>query len=328
MSKEIVKINHEDFGLEESKAKQIADQFKPMLDKMQELEKEANGIFKLDITDPETQSKAKELRLKYVKVRTGTAAIHKAQKSFYLAGGKFVDGWKNAQIFASQGLEEKLKAIEDHQKIEEQKRLDELKKNRESQILELGSELQGIQLELMTDEVFENYKKGVELSLKAQKEEAERLKKEDEEKQLKIKLYNDRKEKLIPFWNFLHEDHKSCDFGELPEESFDIILNEAKQSKTKSDQEAEKIKKAKEKAERENKKLKKQQADHAKIEADKKKKIEAEKSKTDVEKFSSLIDDFEMLKHKYEFDTEEFRKKQTLAVQLIDKTIKYLSDEG
>jgi len=31
---ELVKINHEDFGIEESKAKQISEVFKPMLEKM------------------------------------------------------------------------------------------------------------------------------------------------------------------------------------------------------------------------------------------------------------------------------------------------------
>ena len=40
MENQIVKINASDFGLEESKAAQIAAQFQPMLDKMVELENE------------------------------------------------------------------------------------------------------------------------------------------------------------------------------------------------------------------------------------------------------------------------------------------------
>jgi hypothetical protein len=47
-----------------------------------------------------------------MKIRTATLDIHKKQKAFYLAGGKFVDGWKNAQHFASMGKEEKLEEIE------------------------------------------------------------------------------------------------------------------------------------------------------------------------------------------------------------------------
>ncbi len=36
---ELVKINAKDYGLEESKAKQISDMFKPMLDLVADLEK-------------------------------------------------------------------------------------------------------------------------------------------------------------------------------------------------------------------------------------------------------------------------------------------------
>ena len=108
---EIVKIDHKEYGLEEKKAAQIAAQFQPMLDKMQELETEFNAVICLD-SGPEKVAAAKECRLKYVKVRIGTAEIHKLQKAFYLAGGRYVDGWKNAQIFASQGNEDKLSEIE------------------------------------------------------------------------------------------------------------------------------------------------------------------------------------------------------------------------
>ena len=108
---EIVKIDHKEYGLEESKATQIAAQFQPMLEKMQELEIEFNAVICMD-SGPEKVAAAKECRMKYVKVRTGTAEIHKGQKAFYLAGGRYVDGWKNAQIFASQGNEDKLSEIE------------------------------------------------------------------------------------------------------------------------------------------------------------------------------------------------------------------------
>ena len=86
---ELVKINASEYGLEEIKAQQIEAQFKPMLEKMSALEREYNEVIKLEVSG-ETCAKAKELRLKYVKVRTGTAAIHTQQKAFYLAGGRYV----------------------------------------------------------------------------------------------------------------------------------------------------------------------------------------------------------------------------------------------
>ena len=75
-----MKINAQDYGTQEIKAKEIASQFKPMLDKMEALEDEFNEVVSLPIDEPTTTEKAKELRLKYVKVRTGTAKIHSEQK--------------------------------------------------------------------------------------------------------------------------------------------------------------------------------------------------------------------------------------------------------
>ena len=64
-----------EFGIESSRAEQIKAQFEPMLNKMSELEEQYNAIqrqAKQGIT-AELSESAKELRLQYVKVRTGTA---------------------------------------------------------------------------------------------------------------------------------------------------------------------------------------------------------------------------------------------------------------
>lgn len=153
----LVEINHEEFGIEESKAKQIAEQFKPMLDKMQELELEFNEVSKLDIEDPVTSKKAKELRLKYVKVRTGTAEIHKTQKAFYLQAGRFVDGWKNAQLFASQGIEDKLESIEKYQGNKEIERINNIQLERINIIKPYVENTDNLVLSGMDDEVWEAY---------------------------------------------------------------------------------------------------------------------------------------------------------------------------
>lgn len=153
----LVEINHEEFGIEESKAKQIAEQFKPMLDKMQELELEFNEVSKLDIEDPVTSKKAKELRLKYVKVRTGTAEIHKTQKAFYLQAGRFVDGWKNAQLFASQGIEDKLESIEKYQENKEIERINNIQLERINIIKPYVENTDNLVLSGMDDEVWEAY---------------------------------------------------------------------------------------------------------------------------------------------------------------------------
>ena len=130
---DIIKINPSDYGLEDSKASEISAMFKPMLAKMVDLEKEYNEVIKLELSD-ETCAKAKELRLQYVKTRTGTAKIHKELKQFYLQGGRFVDGWKNAQLMASQGIEDTLMNIEKHFEILEEKRIAELQETRSREV--------------------------------------------------------------------------------------------------------------------------------------------------------------------------------------------------
>jgi colicin import membrane protein len=179
---QLIKINAKEFGIEESKAKQISDQFTPMLDKMVELEKEANNIFSLDIEKIETGKLAKEVRLKYVKVRTGTAEIHKQQKAFYLSAGRFVDGWKNAQIFASQGIEEKLETIENYFKNKEIERLKELQNNRLELITPFLENTIGLDLSSMTEETFNNFllgsKTNFELKLENERLEVDRLENE------------------------------------------------------------------------------------------------------------------------------------------------------
>lgn len=189
----LVKIDPKEFGLEESKASEIAAQFQPMLDKMVELETEFNEIVNLPIEDLNTSVKAKQLRLKYVKVRTGTADIHKLQKSFYLAGGRFVDGWKNAQLFASEGIEKRLEAIELYAINKEKERIATLQTERELQLSEYGAEnLQSLKLGEMSNDVFANFLLGTKTGFE-NKKEAERVAEENRLAEIESKLIEDER---------------------------------------------------------------------------------------------------------------------------------------
>jgi hypothetical protein len=194
-TKELVVLDYKEFGIEESKAKQISEQFKPMLDKMVELEVEANEVFSLDIESPEASKKAKEVRLKYVKVRTGTADIHKEQKAFYLQAGRFVDGWKNAQLFASQGIEEKLEAIEKFAENKEKERIAELQKSRLLLISEYVDDTVGLDLGNMADDVFDAYL-GAKKQAKADRIEAERVAEENRLKEIEAEKERIRLEEI------------------------------------------------------------------------------------------------------------------------------------
>ena len=130
-----------------------------MLNKMAELEDQYNAITATEVMTPKVCEAAKELRLKYVKVRTGTAEIHKKAKAYYLAGGRFVDGWKNAQAFASQGKEEKLIEIEKHFERIEEERIRQIEENRK-ELLKPYTYAVPDALGWMTDDTFEIYLQG------------------------------------------------------------------------------------------------------------------------------------------------------------------------
>lgn len=195
----LVNINPVEYGLTDETAKNIQQQFQPMLEKMVELETEYNEVVSLPIEDPNSAKKAKELRLKYVKVRTGTADIHKQQKAFYLNGGRFVDGWKNAQLFASQNKEETLEKIEKYQEIKERERIEKLELQRIELIREFVEDATGLSLGTMSDDVFDAYltakKKShfdrIEAEKKAEQDHIEKEKAEAAERE-RMRLENEK----------------------------------------------------------------------------------------------------------------------------------------
>jgi hypothetical protein len=209
MKNEIVKIDPKDYGLEESKAAEIEAMFLPMLAKMRELETEFNHIVKLPI-DIETCQMAKDLRLSYVKIRTGTATIHKQVKDFYLIGGRFVDGWKNAQEFASFEKEDILRRIENHFEIIEEERKSKLKEERAKLIKPYFEDINTSMLGEMTEQAFDillsgaksQYIARIEAEKKAEEErlaaiEAERKRQEEQRlENTRLKAEAEERERL------------------------------------------------------------------------------------------------------------------------------------
>ncbi len=281
---EIVKleIDPTQYGLEKTEAEQIQAVFVPMLNRLKELEDEYNGIVSKPIT-PELVGLAKATRLKLVKVRTGTAEIHKKAKAYYLAGGRAVDGLKNTMLFAIEGKEEELEKIENHYVNIEKERIRLLNEERINLVSSFGVDGSVMGLGNMTDAVWENYFCGVKLAyeakIKAEREaedarlaaiEAERIRqeeiaaenkrlKEEAEKQAAI-LEAERKK--------ADEERKKAEAERLESER---IANEKIEAEKKKAEEARK--KAEEEA---NKKLEEERQKAAALEAELKAKREAE----------------------------------------------------
>jgi trichohyalin len=186
MNTEIVKVDPQEFKVTDETAKQVKEQFLPMLEAMENLEEDFNSVMNLPPDDPKTSIEAKKLRLEYMRIRTGTQKIHKAQKQFYLNGGRFVDAWKNAQVFASQGKEDKLKEIENYAELQEKKRLDELREKREKEMSKYMEEFH-TDLATMEEDVYKAYKQAKKQAYEdriAAEKEAEKQRKEAEKKRL------------------------------------------------------------------------------------------------------------------------------------------------
>ena len=242
METTLVQIDPKEFGIEEQKAAQIAAQFQPMLDKMVELEKEFNEVAALDINDPKTAALAKKVRLQYVKVRTGTAEIHKEIKAFYLMAGRFIDGWKNAQLFASQGIEEKLQAIENHAEIMEKQRIEALNLERIEQVKQYEVVApESLGLGNMSEDVFNNYLLGTKSAYEARKaQELAEQQAEEEEKRLAHLRYV--RWDVLNKVGFLTRKDENEDFALLSEEAFAEMVNGCKARRAEHEAEQLRIK--------------------------------------------------------------------------------------
>ena len=110
---EITRVYAAEFGLKEEEVVTIEQAFMPKIVERNALKDVYEPLLTKEIT-PDVCQEAKRLRLQLVKVRTGIAEIHKSQKAYFLAAGKFVDAWKNKETLPITQMEENLSAIEEH----------------------------------------------------------------------------------------------------------------------------------------------------------------------------------------------------------------------
>ncbi|MCP4987282.1 MAG: hypothetical protein GY928_14885 [Colwellia sp.] len=194
MENQLVKAK--DYGLEENKAIEIESKFAPMIAEKEALVSIYNDIITSELT-PGLCAKAKDLRNKLVKVRTGISKIHKTQKAFYLAGGRFVDAWKNANAEPVTQMEEKLSEIEKHFENIEKERINNLRIEREEKLFPLLDEYTPMTEGLgdMSDDMWEAYYSGKKTAFDKRKEEARLV--EEKEKAEEARLKAEREAELV-----------------------------------------------------------------------------------------------------------------------------------
>ena len=150
-------IKAETYGLEKEKAAELTVGLQIVKKERNLLIAEFEIVSALEITE-ENLPKFKELRLKIVKNRTqGINKWHKANKEFFLIGGKFVDAIKHKESHINEEMEAKLAGAEQHFKNIEIMRLQELQKERVALLLPYSEFAAEMDLSSMQEDVFDSY---------------------------------------------------------------------------------------------------------------------------------------------------------------------------
>jgi hypothetical protein len=184
MSEEIkiIKLDPTEYGLDENRAKEVEVAFTPAIIERDALLDVYQNLLTLEIT-PAVCEQAGELRKKLVKIRTNIGRIHQSEKAFYLAGGKFVDAWKNKNIAPIEMMESNLSDIELHYVRIENARISALGEERSQLVAKYTTAIPS-GLAMMEQETFDSLllgiKAGYEAKIKAEKELAEEMERKKE----------------------------------------------------------------------------------------------------------------------------------------------------
>ena len=182
---QVVLIDPKEYGLEELKAAQIEQSFAPKLVERNGYVAVYEQLLTKEITK-EVSKEAGELRKKLVKVRTGIADVHKTEKSFFLASGRYVDALKNKLTLPIEQMEEQLSAIEKHYENLEKQRIENLHNERLALISEFVEDTTALSFGTMEQDVFDAYltaKKQAHIDFIASELKAEQDRKELERKE-------------------------------------------------------------------------------------------------------------------------------------------------
>ncbi len=244
----IEKINPIEFGLKEIEVQAIESAFLPKITERNALAKIYEQLISEEITH-DLSKRAKETRLKLVKVRTGIADIHKTQKAFFLAAGRFVDAWKNQETLPVTQMEERLDEIENYFINIEKERIENQDKIRKAEVAAY-TEFPAQNLGAMDEPVYSAYLTGLKVAYAAKieaeaKAEAERLAAIEAARleQIRIREENERlRREAVERENQMQAEREAAEAALRAErEAAEAALRAEREAAAKAAQEAAKI---------------------------------------------------------------------------------------
>src|SRR5690554_3778354 len=167
-------IQPTDYGLSIEKAQNISMRFSPKELEFNALIQRYNTVLTMDLD--EALNDALALKKDYIAIEKSINEIHKAEKDFYLNGGRFVDAQKNRFIVHISDHKKKLDEIIKYKELQKKA---ELKAIADARYLELNkymSDSSHIDVSSMSEEVYQAF-----LSVKIKEfQDAEELKKSND----------------------------------------------------------------------------------------------------------------------------------------------------
>ena len=258
---DVISTEIKKFNLADAKIAELKEQFKDL---------KISGVKDKD------GYKAVSEAIKIVRTyRTGVEKVRKQIKEDYLKTGRAIDE-EAKRLTASleeienplkdkkQEIDDEIQAEKDRQEAEAQaktdKRVEELEAvgiKFDGRFYSIGEDISVdiVTIKDFTDEQFAEFKNRVS-AVNDKIQEAERIK----------NLHNERREMLLDFWAYVPEDFKNLNFGEMFEENFKTLLEQAKQGKADFDE------------------AQKKQAEEAQRQADERKALNYEKRSFKFEK--------------------------------------------
>ena len=258
---DVISTEIKKFNLADAKIAELKEQFKDL---------------KISGVEDKDGYKAVSEAIKIVRTyRTGVEKIRKQIKEDYLKTGRAIDE-EAKRLTASleeienplkdkkQEIDDEIQAEKDRQEAEAQaktdKRVEELEAvgiKFDGRFYSIGEDISVdiVTIKDFTDEQFAEFKNRVS-AVNDKLQEAERIK----------NLHNERREILLDFWAYVPEDFKNLNFGEMFEENFKTLLEQAKQGKADFDE------------------AQKKQAEEAQRQADERKALNYEKRSFKFEK--------------------------------------------
>ena len=326
MEKGIIKLETPELqSIEKSKAQQIRETFEPMVEMLEGFEKAFTEVVnesQKEVT-PDLTAKAKRLRIDISKVRIQTGKLKDEGKAEYLRAERAIQAVHNIIVWAVTDKEEKLKEIEKHFEIQEQKRLEKLQADRAEKLSKYVEDADERDLASMDEDVWKAYystkkqehEDRIAAEKKAEAERKAREKAEAEERE-RIRQENIRLQKEA-------EERERKAEAERKEREKQEAARLEKEAKEREAYEA-KLKAERQERERMQKELEAKAEAERKTKEEEEARVQAELSKDDVAKVSDLIADLEALKNKYTFKSQKNRTMYKAVGQLIDKIIAYI----